>query len=78
LRAPALFLMRSRKDKKEKPRRGRAFPNQNNFYRHSFYGAENFYKGRWWRHRISLSLLLLYAAGRLNSAFFIENWVTIW
>ena len=63
--------------KKKSPAKARPFPTKI-ILPSVILQTGNSLKGRWWRHRFSLSLSLLYARGRENSAFLIENWVTIW
>ena len=64
--------------KKEKPCIRRAFPNQNNFYPSVFLEDRKAVQRAVVETPCSLSLSLLYAAWGQNSAFLIENWVTIW
>ena len=66
-----------RRAKKKSPAKARPFPTKI-ILPSVVLRTGNSLKGRWWRHRFSLSLSLLYARGRENSAFLIENWVTIW
>ena len=66
-----------RRAKKKSPAKARPFPTKI-ILPSVVLQTGNSLKGRWWRHRFSLSLSLLYARGRENSAFLIENWVTIW
>ena len=74
----AFGLLRGlRRAKKKSPAKARPFPTKI-ILPSVVFRTGNSLKGRWWRHRFSLSLSLLYARGRENSAFLIENWVTIW
>ena len=66
-----------RRAKKKSPAKARPFPTKI-ILPSVVLRTGNSLKGWWWRHRFSLSLFLLYARGRENSAFLIENWVTIW
>ena len=66
-----------RRAKKKSPAKARPFPTKI-ILPSVVLRTGNSLKGWWWRHQFSLSLSLLYARGRENSAFLIENWVTIW
>ena len=66
-----------RRAKKKSPAKARPFPTKI-ILPSVVLQTGNSLKGRWWRHWFSLSLSLLYARGSENSAFLIENWVTIW
>ena len=66
-----------RRAKKKSPAKARPFPTKI-ILPSVVLQTGNSLKGRWWRHRFPLSLSLLYARGRENSALLIENWVTIW